>query len=106
MATTFVMSARIASWLGVAGATLAILALAGWGYAFSLPYRLSPPRMALLEVAELEQFAGSLIGIILGTAALWGDSRSRRFGFIAIVLAVTALFLATFTLQPHSTSRW
>jgi hypothetical protein len=100
------MSPQVASRFGVAGSTLAVLALAACGYAFSLPYRLSPPQMALLGVATVVQFAGSFFSIALGAVALQGDSRGRRFGCAAIALGFIALLLAAFTGQPHSSSRW
>jgi hypothetical protein len=100
------MRPHIASRFGVAGTTVAVLALAACGYAFTLPYRLSPSQMALLDVAVIVQFAGSALSLILGIAALRGDARSRRFGFAAITLGIVALLVAFFSPQIHSMSRW
>ena len=101
------MSSHIASRFGVAGGTIALLALAASGYAMSLPYRISPTQMSLLGVAHLVQFVGSPLSLLLGVVALWGDRRSQWFGYAAIALGGVALLLAFFfTPFAHSTSRW
>jgi hypothetical protein len=100
------MSTRTANWFGVAGSTIAALAVAASVWAAMLPYRLSPSESALLSVALLVQLAGPVFAAAFGSAALRGDTRSRRFGFAALALSAVTLAFLIFTSHVHSTSRW
>jgi hypothetical protein len=100
------MRTQIANWFGVAADTLALVASAACAYAITRPYRLSPPEMALLEVADLVQLAGPALAICFAVISLGGNARARQMGFVALALAVPTLLFALLTSQPHSTSRW
>ena len=100
------MSTHITRWLGVAGSTIAVLAVVASLWAATLPRRLSPEQRALLDTAGLLQLAGVVFGLGFGSAALRGDARSRRWGFVALALGVATLAFVIFTSGPHSTARW
>ena len=100
------MSPHVANRFGVAASTIAVLALVAGGYAMAVPYRLSPPQKALLEVAGIVQIVGSAISLAFGIVALRGDLRSRRFGSAAIALTAVALSMTFFATPAHSVSRW
>ena len=100
------MRSEIANRFGVAGGTIAVLAVAAYAYAITLPYRLSQSQSALLDVAFIIQTAGAALAIGLSCAALRGDARSRRFGFVAIAISVITLLLALVASRIHSMSRW
>lgn len=70
----------------------------------TLPYRISQSQAALLDTANLVQYAGPLVAIALASAALSGDKRSRRFGIVAIALSIVAFVLPTSA--AHSVSHW
>jgi hypothetical protein len=100
------MRSHIASWFGVAGSTIATLAVAASVWATTLPYRLSPPQSALLDVAFFVQMAGVVFGAGFGIAAFRGDARSRRLGFVTLVLTVVTFGFIFFGSYIHSTSAW
>jgi hypothetical protein len=99
------MQSHIANRCGIAASTIAGLAVVASVSAMMLPYRLSPLQRTFLDAALLVQLAGPLLAIGFGSAALRGDTRSRRFGFIAINLSVIAFVLAMSTSHVHSMSR-
>lgn len=101
-----VMKAYIANRFGVAGSTIAVTAVVASVSAMMLPYRISQFQAAILHTAFVVELAGPLLAIILGSAALGGDTRSRRFGFIAIALSVFAFVLVMLTPNAHSISHW
>ncbi len=96
------MLSHIANRFGVAGSTIAVLAVVASVSVMMLPYRLSLLRGAFFDTASFVQLAGPLLAVGFGAAALRGDTRSRRFGFVAIALSVVAFVLALLTAQPHS----
>jgi len=95
----------ITSWFGVAGITIAALAVAASACAAMLPYRLSPSQAVMLNVAALLQLAGPVFAAGLGSAALRGDARSRRLGYVALALSAVTFAFLIFTSHVHSTSR-
>jgi hypothetical protein len=97
------MQAHIANRFGVAAITIAILVAVTSVLAVMLPYRLSPLQKAFLDTALWVELAGPVLAIAFGSAALRGDPRSRRFGFVAIALSVVAFLLST--AHVHSMSR-
>ena len=100
------MRSHIANRFGVAGSTIAVLAVVASVWDMLLPYRLSPIQRACLDTALIVQLAGPLLAVGFGSAALRGDRRSRRFGFITIALSAVAFLLAMLASPVHSTSRW
>ena len=100
------MKSHIANWFGVAASTISVLAVVASLLAMMLPYRISQLQGAFLDTAMVVQLAGPLLAVVLGSAALSGDKRSRRFGYIAIALSVVAFMLAMFTSGAHSISHW
>jgi hypothetical protein len=99
------MQAHIANRFGVAAITIAIIVVVTSVLTVMLPYRLSPSQKAFLDTALWVELAGPLLAITFGSAALRGDPRSRRFGFIAIAMSVVAFVLAMSTSHVHSISR-
>ena len=100
------MNPRIANMLGVAATTISVLAFVMYGYAVTLPYRLSPTQLARLEVSGAAAVVGPVLALILGAAALLGDARSRRYGLTAITLSVLVLLSAVCTVYVHSVSHF
>jgi len=100
------MKSHIANRFGVAGSTIAVLAVVASVSAMILPYRISQFQAAILHTAFVVQLVGPLLAVIFGSAALGGDMRSRRFGFIAIALSIFAFVLAMLTTGIHSISHW
>ena len=102
----YTMRSDISRWCGVAGGTLAALAVAASVWAALLPYRISQMQGELLDTAVLLQLAGPICAALCGSAALSGDVRSRRLGFIALTLSGVAFGFLAFTSNVHSISHF
>jgi hypothetical protein len=100
------MKSHIANWFGVAAGTISVFAVIASLLAILLPYRISQFQMAFLRTAMVVELVGPLLGVVLGSAALSGDKRSRRFGYVAIVLSIIAFILAMLASGAHSVSHW
>lgn len=100
------MQSHIANRFGVAGSTIAVLAVVASAWAMMLPYRLSLFQRAVLDSALWVQLAGPLLGVGFGSVALRGDTRSRILGFTAIALSVLAFVLGMSASPAHSGSRF
>ena len=100
------MKSHLANWFGIAASTISILAVAAYLLAMMLPYRVSQLQGAFLDTATVVQLAGPLLAVVLGSVALSGDKRSRRFGYVSIALSIAAFMLAMFTPGAHSRSHW
>jgi hypothetical protein len=100
------MKSHIANWFGVAASAISVLAVMASLLAMTFPYRISQLQDAFLNTAMVVQLVGPLISVVLSSAALSGDKRSRRFGHIAIVFSVVAFILAMLTSGAHSVSHW
>jgi len=100
------MTSRITGWFGVAGVTIGALAIAGSVWEITLPYRLSKMQTALLDSVVLLQLAGPLFAAGFGAAALRGDARGRKLGFVALGLGAIAFGFLLFSSAAHSTSRY
>jgi len=100
------IAVHVAGRFGVAGSTIAVLAVVASVSAMILPYRISQFQAAILHTASVVQLVGPLLAVFFGSAALGGDTRSRRFGFVAIALSIFAFVLAMITSGVHSVSHW
>jgi hypothetical protein len=100
------MKSHIANWFGVAASTISVVAVVMSLLAMMMPYRISQLQGAFLDTAMVVQLVGPPLAVVLGSAALSGDTRSRKFGYIAITLGIVAFMLAMITAGVHSVSHW
>ncbi len=99
------MTQPLANKFGIGGVATGAIALIAGGYGGTLPYRMSPLETRLLEVADLLALVCIPLSLGLAIAARWGTLRSRRFGYTAFALGLTALVALFLTNGAHAPSR-